>query len=145
VSARTHISLKTKLASALLTIRVVEDGKLVPFIDHDTAKKLTADQIISLFHFDHHPIAKWMEGSDEPWNLVPRPIMAHRLKTAKYDTPNSAKADRVVEAQEEFRQKMLEKVGQGDAQPQHEKRRRLMPGSRASGWKQKLSGEWVRR
>src|SRR5688572_5207602 len=56
MSARRHISLTKKLASALLTIRVEENGKLVPFIDHETAKTLTAAQIISLFHFDHYPI-----------------------------------------------------------------------------------------
>jgi hypothetical protein len=111
MTKRPHISLTKKLASALLTIRVEEDGKLVPFIDHETAKTLTAAQIISLFHFDHYPIAVWMDGSDEPWNLVPKPIMEHRVKTAKYDTPASAKADRVTEDQERFRQKMLAKAG----------------------------------
>jgi hypothetical protein len=115
VSDRAYIPLKKRLASALLTIRVEENGKLVPFIDYETAKKLTADQIISLFQFDHWPIAKWMEGADEPWNLVPRPIMEHRVKTAKYDTPNSAKAGRVTEANEEFRRKMLAKVGIGES------------------------------
>jgi hypothetical protein len=119
--SRARISLTKKLAAALLTIRVEENGKLIPFIDHETAKKLTAAQIISLFEFDHWPIAVWLDGPDEPWNLVPRPIMEHRVKTASYDTPNSAKADRVTETQKEFQRKMLAKVGQGEPEPKAEK------------------------
>lgn len=135
MSARRHISLTKKLASALLTIRVEDNGKLVPFIDLETAKKMTANQIISLFHFDHYPIAKWMEGADEPWNLVPTPIMEHRIKTAKYDTPNSAKADRVTEDQERFRKKMLEKIGQAEPGPKAEKpKRRWKPEGSKFNW-----------
>ena len=137
MSKRPHISLKTKLASALLTIRIEENGKLVPFIDHETAKQMTADQIISLFHFDHYPIAKWMEGADEPWNLIPTPIMEHRVKTAKYDTPNSAKADRVTEAQKEFQRKMLAKVGIEEPAPKASKpKRKWKPDGARYDWKQ---------
>ena len=122
MSDRAYIPLKKRLAAVLLTIRVEENGKLVPFLDYDTAKKLTADQIISLFHFDHFPIAKWLDGPDEPWNLVPRPIMQHPIKTAKIDTPASAKAERITERQEEFRRKMLAKIGQGEPLPERVKK-----------------------
>ena len=123
MSNRPYISLKKRLAAALLTIRVEEDGKLVPFIDHATAKKLTPEMIISLFNFDHYPVAVWLGGPDEPWNLVPMPIMKHRAKTAKIDTPASAKADRITEQQAEFRRKMLAKIGQAEA-PEKPKRPR---------------------
>lgn len=142
MSKRGHIPMKTKLASALLTIRVEENGKLVPFIDHETAKKLTADQIISLFQFDHWPIPVWIEEINEPWNLIPRPIMEHRAKTAKYDTPNSAKADRVTAEQEEFRRKMLAKVGLAEPPPKDERpKRRWKPEGAVYDWSQ---GRYVR-
>lgn len=136
MSNRPYIPLKKRLASALLTMRVEENGKLVPFIDHETAKKLTADQIISLFNFDHYPIAKWMGGCDEPWNLRPMPIMPHREKSAKYDTPNSAKADRVTEEHERFRKVMLAKSGQGEA-PQKPRSRLRKPEGHGYDWKQR--------
>jgi hypothetical protein len=116
--SRARIPFKTKLASALRTMLVEEDGKLVPFIDYETAKQMTEDQVISLFHFDHDPKPKAFGGSDEHHNLVPRPILAHRIKTAKVDRPRIAKADRLSSKQEEFRRVLLAKAGQGDAQPQ---------------------------
>lgn len=96
MSKRDHISFKTKLAAALLQmLRPDEDGKLVPVIPYADAKLMTADQIISLFHFDHYPIRKADGGADEPWNLTPRPITEHREKTAKKDKPELAKSARL--------------------------------------------------
>lgn len=96
---RAHISLKTKLASALLAIKAFELGRWSPLIPHEDAKRMTADQIISLFAFDHYPIRKADGGSDEPWNLEPRMIQAHREKTAKVDVPEMAKSKRIVRKQ----------------------------------------------
>jgi hypothetical protein len=111
--ARQHITLKKKLASALLTIvRPDETGKLVPVIDYEDAKKMSAEQIISCFHFDHG-ILHAIEPINEPWNLTPRPIIEHRKKSAKDKTALS-KGDRLSDSQKEFQRKMLVKVGQGE-------------------------------
>lgn len=105
MAARAYISLKTKLAAALLTmVRPDEAGNLVPFIPHEHAKLMSDDQIISLFQFDHDPIphAPPFNGPDEAWNLTPRPIMEHRTKTAKRDVPVIAKTKRIARAHSEF-------------------------------------------
>ena len=145
---RRHISLRTKLASALCQMmRPDENGKLVRVIDHETAKALTEDQVLSIFAYDHDPIPKHRDGPDTHWNLVPRPIPEHREKTAKVDVPGAAKDKRIMERQAEFRRKMLAKAGQDEPSPptQRQKRSQPMPGSRQSGWKRKMSGELVRR
>lgn len=96
MSTRSYISLKTKLAAALLTMmRPDESGALVRIISHEEAKTLTADQIIARFHFDHYPIRKTDGGVDEPWNLEPRPIAEHDKKTREVDIPQIAKQKRI--------------------------------------------------
>lgn len=92
MSKRDHISLTVKLAAALLMLRD-ENGELL--IPHEHAKLMSADQIISLYQFDHYPIRKDDDGPDEPWNLEPKGIMRHRKKTAEIDVPQMAKADRL--------------------------------------------------
>ena len=93
---RKSISLRTKLASALLTIvRPNDRGELERVIPHDMAKQMSDDQIISLFHFDHYPVPHAHDGPDEAWNLEPRPIVEHRGITAKIDVPRIAKAKRL--------------------------------------------------
>lgn len=89
---RAHISLKTKLASALLMLRAPDGRDAIPYQD---SKQMSADQIISLFHFDHWPIRKADGGTDHPSNLAPRLIAAHREKTAKIDVPEMAKSKRI--------------------------------------------------
>ena len=94
--SRAHISLKTKLASALLTmLRPNADGKLVRIIPHEEAKRLTADQILARFHWDHYPIRKADGGPDAPWNLEPRPVDEHQRKTRQVDQPQLAKQRRL--------------------------------------------------
>lgn len=142
---RKAIPLKVKLAAALLTIMRPDefDNVLVPVIPHTEAKTLTADQIISRFEFDHFPISKWLDGPDEPWNLVPRPKKEHRQKTAKVDVPAAAKSKRIRKQEDEFRRRMLEPDLCAKAD---------RPGKKAVRWsslpkkyKRKLSGEVVLR
>ncbi len=71
---------------------------------------MSAEQIISLFAFDHYPIRHEAGGPDEPWNLQPRLILEHRIKTATVDVPEIAKIKRVTKKQEEFRQRLLAKA-----------------------------------
>jgi hypothetical protein len=105
---RGHISLKIKLAAALLHMRrATPDGRWELIIPHSAAVHMTADQIISKFHFDHCPIPHSQGGPDEPWNLDPVPAADHREKTAKIDIPQIAKTKRLSKEHEEFRKRML--------------------------------------
>lgn len=94
---RKPVSLKTKLASALLQMVRYDDNEAayVKIISYEESKRLSADQIIARFHFDHG-IAHAHDGPDEPWNLTPLPVEDHRIKTAKIDVPRLAKAKRLA-------------------------------------------------
>ncbi len=144
--SRAYIPLKTKLAAALRTMLVEEDGKLVPFVDYETAKQMTEDQILSLFHFDHDPTPVDFGGSDEHHNLVPRPIKEHRIKTAKVDIPRIRKSVRLSARQEEFRRIMLANAGRApDAPTRTLSRGRPIDGSKRSRYKKKINGSVERR
>jgi hypothetical protein len=118
MAKRPHVSLKTKLAAALLTmVRPDDTGNLVPVIAHEHAKKMSPEQIISLFNFDHYPIPHAHDGPAEPWNLVPRLIREHRVKTATRDTPAIRRVQRVAPENEAFRQRLLAKAGQAESTP----------------------------
>ncbi len=107
MAGRRSISLRTKLASALLQMLRPDDaGKLVPIIPYEDAKLMSDEQIISLFHFDHG-ILHAHEGPDEAWNLTPRPILEHRTKTAKIDTPRAAKVVRHQRANDDAVNRLL--------------------------------------
>jgi len=84
--SRKHISLKTKLASAIT---------IVLAIPYDHAKNMSEDQILSLVEWDHWPRRKADGGTDEFHNIMPRTIAAHALKTAKVDLPTLAKIKRI--------------------------------------------------
>jgi hypothetical protein len=111
---KAHISMREKLASALAHMMVEVDGKLERAIPYDDAKRMTSQEVCSLFQFDHG-IHEAIDGPTEHWNLTPRLIAEHRRKTAKVDRPRIAKTGRNEEAHEAFRLKMLAKAGQSDA------------------------------
>lgn len=94
------MNLTTKLAAALLAL-----GD----IPYQESKRLSSRQICSLYQFDHFPIRHADGGPDEPWNLIPRLIKAHREKTAKIDVPQIAKSRRLRDKEAEFRRKLLAK------------------------------------
>ena len=106
-------SLRIKCAAALLALKD-DDG--APLIPHEHAKQMSADQIISVFQFDHYPIRAEAGGPTEPWNLDPRLIRAHREKTAKGDIPEIAKIRSISKAEAEFRTRLLAK-DRGDPRP----------------------------
>lgn len=106
--AKDHISLRKKLAAALRELKIEVDGKLVDAVPYGEAKKMTEDQVISLFHFDHG-IHEGIDGPTEHWNLTPRFVAEHRRKTAEIDLPQIAKTKRVAKKHEEFRRKLLAK------------------------------------
>lgn len=68
---------------------------------------MSAQQIVSLFQFDHYPIRHEAGGPAEPWNLVPRFIPVHRIKTAKIDMPEIAKIKRISRAHQDFVARIL--------------------------------------
>lgn len=96
MTARAHIADKTKLASALLALGL---------IDYEHAKEMGRDNFISLFQFDHG-ILHAIEINDEFWNLTPRLIAPHREKSRK-DTSIVAKVRRLTKEQEDFQRKVL--------------------------------------
>lgn len=96
---RKHIGLKTKLAAVI--------GGM--FFTYAERKELSEDQILSLVQWDHDPIPHTppYNGPDEHFNLTPRLIVAHRVKTATVDVPRIAKGKRVSDKEEAFRARML--------------------------------------
>lgn len=111
---KAHISMLEKLASALAHMMIEVDGKLERAIPYDDAKRMTSQEVCSLFQFDHG-IHEAIDGPTEHWNLTPRLIAEHRRKTAKVDRPQISKTDRIEGDHEAFRRKMLAKAGQSDA------------------------------
>jgi hypothetical protein len=92
MTKRKHISWKTKCASALLCMIADRQG-----VDswYDDAKKMTEDQFLSLFQWDHNILHE--TGSpevDKYWNLAPMLILEHRIKT-KTDAAIIAKGRRI--------------------------------------------------
>lgn len=111
MSRRAHIPLKTKLAAALChMLRADENGNLVRIIPHEEAKRLSEEQIISRFHFDHDPIPHAHGGPDAHWNLPPKLAAEHREKTARNDIPAIAKSRRVVKAEAQHQARMAAKA-----------------------------------
>jgi len=93
---RAHISLKTKLASALLALG---------HVPYEQAKLMTAHQVISLYQFDHNALHA-LGGPDTFWNLTPMLRAPHREKSRR-DTAIVAKVRRLSADQEDFRRRML--------------------------------------
>lgn len=91
MAKRGYISFKTKLVAALCQMRHEVDGKLELILNHDEAKVLSEDQVLSLFHWDHDPIPHAEEGEDAHYNLCPKLIVPHRIKTRTVDVPGIAK------------------------------------------------------
>ena len=120
---RKQPTLTVKLAAALLTMR---DNGGMPLIPWEDAKLMTASQIVSLFQFDHYPIRHVDGGPDEPWNLVPRFIKGHRVKTATVDRPEIAKTRRIDTKWKEFTARMQAKAT-GTVEDLAGKRKRTIP------------------
>jgi hypothetical protein len=98
---RKHVGLKTKLAAALRELAEIP-------MDH--AREMTADQVLSLFQFNHillHADNKQESWVDEHWNIEPLLIKAHRERTAKIDVPQVAKTKRISKEHQDFVQRLL--------------------------------------
>ena len=87
---RKHISLKTKLASTLLALG---------HVPYDDAKRMTAEQIIAHYEWDHG-ILHALGGTDDWWTLKPMMVAEHRQKSRK-DTAAVAKVKRLEKKREQ--------------------------------------------
>lgn len=85
---RAHIRMIDKAAA--LAAQVLD-------IPYDHRVLMSAEQVMSLLHFDHDPIPHTHGGPDEHFNLTGLSIMAHRQKTAKIDVPQIAKTRRIAD------------------------------------------------
>lgn len=86
MATRKHLSERTLRASLLVQLG------LIPYED---AKKMTVDQVISLFHVDHNILHETGHPDrDAFWNLTHRLIKEHREKT-KQDVAIIAKGRRI--------------------------------------------------
>lgn len=94
---RSHITLKTKLASALCQMLRYDDdqAEFVPIIPYAEAKRLSEDEILARFDWHHYPIPKAHDGPDVHWNLMPMSKDDHKERTAKIDIPMIAKGKRI--------------------------------------------------
>lgn len=114
---RPHINVKTKLASALChMLRPDEHGQWQRIISHDDAKRMTEDEIIALFDFNHHPILHVHGGPAVHWNLDPLLRADHRKVTNEIDIPRIAKGKRINRANDAFVNRLLAK-DRGEPKP----------------------------
>jgi hypothetical protein len=124
-------TLREKLAAALA---IIAD---IPFNDR---KQMHADQVISLFQFDHDPVPYTHDGPPLHWNCVPRYIGEHREKT-KSDVKMIYKVRRVAAAEEDFRRAILAK-GEEATEEKHPRARQRIK-SRGFQGHRRFNGEAV--
>ncbi len=105
MTRRAHITLKTKLASALLALG---------HVPYEHAKAMSEDMLISLYQFDHNQLHAF-GGPDAFWNLAPVLIAPHREKN-KRDKAITSKADRLDRINAEHQRRLLAK-DRGEAKP----------------------------
>lgn len=132
IRKRRHISTETKLAATLLKL-----GD----IPYDHAKLMSADQIISLYEWDHNILHETGHPDrDEYWNLKPMLIAAHRAKT-KIDAKIIAKGRRL-----RIGSNVTEALGelQVFARPK-KKKRKIMSRGFDKRFRRKMDGTVVKR
>jgi hypothetical protein len=99
---RDYIPYRERLAAALAC--------LLPPMRRDELRryKATADDVLSLFHFDHIELHA-LNGSDAWWNLDPKMVGPHREKS-RQDTAIVAKVKRLSAEHEDFRRRVLSPI-----------------------------------
>ena len=102
--ARTKAVIEEELAACL---------SIIAGIPHEHQLLMTAQQVRSLFQFDH-AVHHAIGGQVVHYNLTPRLILDHRGKTNKIDKPQIAKTKRIAPEHEAFRRRLLAKAGQND-------------------------------
>ncbi len=105
---RSKIPKKNMIVCLLLNLKRADGSYFLP--DHLRGKDVDVDVVLKAIEWDHIvPVA--IGGSNEFWNLQPLLKEDHRKKTSHIDVPQIAKTKRLAKAHEEFRRKMLAKVG----------------------------------
>jgi hypothetical protein len=146
MSSRRQLSRVERYAMVILELK---RGTGEPIIARDRAKGMTADQIVAEFEAitqNDHITPRALGGSDHVSNMQPLVEGEHAVKT-KGDVKAIAKTRRIGPKEQEFRRRMLAKIGQGDGEePQRWKKKgRPMPGSRDSPFRKKINGSVERR
>jgi hypothetical protein len=112
-----------KLASALLELQRLRGDP----IDREHAKLMTAEQICSLFQYDHASGYACHGADNHPTKLTPLLIADHREKTAKTDLPAIAKGKKIAAKHEEFKRRLLRKSGVAIDEPYKPKQKQKIP------------------
>ena len=137
-------NLTEKLAATLLVwLDAIGNG-----IPYKQAQQMTADQIVSLFQFDHAR-RRAHDGSNHPTNLTPRLYRDHREKTNKIDIPEIAKGKKLAKSHSLHQDNVARKAGNpgtnNSPKPVRTKKSRPLPGGRSSDVKIRLGGVPVNR
>jgi hypothetical protein len=98
-----------RIAAALLHIKRGDEW-LIPEPLRSSGDAKAICQHVEWHHNVHHA----MGGTTAPQNMIPLSKEAHAVQTRKVDIPRIAKMKRIMKKEEEFRAKMLVKVGQGE-------------------------------
>jgi len=147
---RTNPTKDEKLAATLLQLkRFNEAGELVPLIDREQAKGMSASELISCVDFDHWPVAVSLGGTNHPTNLVPKLRADHKKKTATKDAKINAKLRRILAKEKEKSDKLssfyrnTRPAPDTAASPKTavEKKKRQIMGSKSTPFKKKLNGK----
>lgn len=141
MTKRPHINKDTKIASLLLEVWFLRRQG----IPHAEAKLLTAGQICSLAEW-HHNTPHANGGDCHPLNLTAMPILAHRKRTREIDVPTIAKGKRIAKKHAQHLTRMTGKLMSVDVRGEKADRpKAVMPGSKASPWRKRMSGKVERR
>lgn len=137
-----------RIAASLLAIKQ-GDVWLIP---EPLRSNGTAKEICAYVQFHHDVTPQALGGTSAPQNLTPLSIADHAHETATKTIPMIAKVRRVSAKQEEFRRRMLAKVGITDHQDERQPRKhkhawpsRPIDGSKDSPWKKRMDGRVERR
>jgi hypothetical protein len=139
-----------KIAALLLRLYTAdpETGAPIPVIDPEWAKTVSAATIVARFERWHewdHGTARGLGGAHHPANLAPLDRLTHETVKTPADIRAIRRADRLSDEQIRFRRTILAKTA-GEQRPAPKPRKSApMPGTRASPWKHRLDGQWIRR
>jgi hypothetical protein len=111
MAARKAPNMTEKLASALLEMQRLR-GDPIP---REHAKQMHAEQICSLFQFDHDAGFVCHGAGNHPTEMTPKLRLEHKEKTRK-DQGIIAKCEVISAEHEAFRARMLAKITGTDAE-----------------------------
>lgn len=153
---RRKLTLTERLAATLCQLKRIDPttGRPIPVIDPEWAKAHSAKEIVDAFEKWHdwdHKIALELNGTNHPSNIAPLTRLHHETVKTPADLTAIAKAKRlarknagVTAKQLQFRADLLRPEAKVE-QPRVKKKARPMPGTKRSGWKHCMDGNWEKR